>query len=51
MHIILVNVNPNADVEVTCAARGLKVNSVDGEIITAKEIASYNTFENQNDVV
>ena len=53
IHITLVNVNPDSDVEVNCDFRGenKKINVTGTKIITAKDLNSYNTFENPNVVV
>ncbi len=52
IHISLVNVDPNQAVEISCDVRGLdngKLSS--GNIITAPNMDSHNTFDNPNQVV
>jgi alpha-N-arabinofuranosidase len=45
-HITIAHVNPNKQIEVTIDVRGMKVASVNGKILTAKELNAHNTFEN-----
>jgi alpha-N-arabinofuranosidase len=51
IHISLVNVNPNAVVNVTCDIRGVKVTSASGKVLSGEAINSCNTFETPNSVI
>lgn len=47
VHVSFVNIDPKNDIEVSCDLNSLKVSAItNGQIITAKEIGSFNTFEN-----
>ncbi|MDP4271066.1 MAG: alpha-L-arabinofuranosidase C-terminal domain-containing protein, partial [Bacteroidota bacterium] len=51
IHITLVNIDPDNSIELTCDVRGSKTSKItDGQIITGKEVQSYNTFDNPNQV-
>jgi alpha-N-arabinofuranosidase len=50
VHISLANLNPNKPVTVTCPVIGDTFKKVTGEVLTASEMNSYNSFEN-GDVV
>ena len=50
VHISIANLNPNKEVTLTCPVVGDTFKSVSGEILTAKEMAAFNTFE-KSDVV
>lgn len=46
IHITLVNVDPKNEIEVSCDVRGAKTTKItDGQIITGKEVGTYNTFD------
>lgn len=52
IHITLVNVDPNKEIEVECNIKGVnKVSKRSGRLLTASKINSYNSFENPNSVV
>jgi len=52
VHISLVNIDPNNSIEISCDIRGLKNGKmVSGNIITAPQTDSHNTFENSSQVV
>jgi alpha-N-arabinofuranosidase len=47
IHVTLVNVDPKNAIEVSCDVRGSKVAKItDGQIITGKDVATCNTFDN-----
>jgi alpha-N-arabinofuranosidase len=47
IHVSFVNVDPHNAIELNCELRGSKVTKItDGQIITGKEIGTYNTFDN-----
>lgn len=47
IHVTLVNVDPKNAIEVSCDIRGSKVAKLtDGQIITGKDVATCNTFDN-----
>ncbi|WP_243348341.1 alpha-N-arabinofuranosidase [Parabacteroides sp. FAFU027] len=51
IHITLVNIDPDNGIELTCDVQGTKTTKItDGQIITGKEVQSYNTFDNPNRV-
>jgi alpha-N-arabinofuranosidase len=45
MHISLANLNPNKEIVITCPIIGDTYKTVAGEVLTAKEMAAYNSFE------
>ena len=45
VHISLANLNPNKEITLTCPVIGDIYKSVTGEILTADEMASFNSFE------
>lgn len=52
IHITLINIDPKNEIEVSCAVRGAKTTKItDGQIITAKEPGSYNTFDSPYNVM
>ncbi|MEW6507229.1 MAG: alpha-L-arabinofuranosidase C-terminal domain-containing protein [Bacteroidota bacterium] len=52
VHITLVNVNPNQEIQVECDIRGAdKISKGFGRIITSKELNSFNTFDKPDNVV
>ncbi len=52
IHVSLVNINPDNDVEISCDLRGTVNSKIDyGQIITGSEVGSYNTFDKPNNVV
>ena len=51
VHISLVNIDPKNEIEVSCDIRGSKISKItNGQIITGKEIGTFNTFDNPNQV-
>ncbi len=46
VHISLANLNPNKQITVSCPLIGDTFNKINGEILTATAMNSYNTFEN-----
>lgn len=50
IHISIVNINPHKNIRLECEIRGAKVSSVSGEILTAKEMNTFNDFD-QNERV
>jgi len=51
INITIVNVNPNKSIPLNCEIRGQKISAINGSVLTAPAINSYNTFENNNAVV
>jgi alpha-N-arabinofuranosidase len=45
MHVSLANLNPNKEITITCPVIGDTYKTVTGEVLTAKEMAAYNTFD------
>jgi alpha-N-arabinofuranosidase len=45
IHISLANLNPNKEIILTCPIIGDVYKTVSGEVLTANEMAAYNTFE------
>jgi alpha-N-arabinofuranosidase len=50
VHISIANLNPNKEITLTCPVVGDSFKSVSGEVLTAKEMAAFNTFE-KSDIV
>jgi alpha-N-arabinofuranosidase len=51
IHITFVNIDPKNEMEVSCDVRGAKTSKItNGQIITANEIGTFNTFESPNQV-
>jgi len=50
VHISLANLNPNKAITVTCPLIGDSFKKVTGEVLTASEMNSYNSFENPETV-
>jgi len=50
VHVSLVNLDPKNDISTSCQLNGVAGKSVTGQILTANDIAAYNTFENPNQV-
>lgn len=51
IHITLINIDPANDIELSCEVRGTKTSTIsNGQIITAKEVGSFNTFDNPSQV-
>jgi alpha-N-arabinofuranosidase len=46
----LVNINPSESIEVNTVLKGVKASGVEGKILTAEEINSYNTFNKPENV-
>jgi alpha-N-arabinofuranosidase len=46
IHVSLANLNPNKEITLTCPVIGDSFKRVTGEVLTAKEMAALNTFEN-----
>ena len=51
MHLSLVNIDPNKNLDVAISFRGADVKKVQGTILTSDAIKSHNTFENPGEVV
>ena len=45
IHISLANLNPNKEIVLTCPVIGASFKTVTGEILSATEMAAYNSFE------
>jgi alpha-N-arabinofuranosidase len=45
VHITLANLNPSKEITVTCPLIGNTYKTVTGEVLTASEMAAYNSFE------
>ncbi len=50
MHITLANLNPGKEIKLTCPVIGDSFKTVTGEILTAGEMAAFNSFENPENV-
>lgn len=51
IHVSLVNINPDKDIEISCELRGAQNSKIEyGQIITAPEVGSFNSFEKPNNV-
>jgi alpha-N-arabinofuranosidase len=50
VHISLANLNPNKVISVTCPLIGETFGKVTGEVLTAGEMNSFNSFENPENV-
>ncbi|MHC4842200.1 MAG: alpha-N-arabinofuranosidase [Planctomycetota bacterium] len=46
IHISICNLNPNDEAELSCEIRGAKTSKISGQVLTAPEITSHNTFDN-----
>ncbi|MHC4256559.1 MAG: alpha-N-arabinofuranosidase, partial [Planctomycetota bacterium] len=46
IHISICNLNPNDKAELSCEIRGAKTSKISGQVLTAAEITSHNTFDN-----
>ena len=51
IHVSIVNMDPKSDIETSCNLVGATGKTVTGQILTAGDVAAYNTFENPNNVV
>jgi alpha-N-arabinofuranosidase len=51
IHVSIVNLDLKNDIETSCMINGVTGKTVTGLILTAEDIASYNTFEKPNNVV
>ena len=51
IHVSIVNMDPKNDIETSCNLVGAIGKTVTGQILTASDVAAYNTFENPNNVV
>ena len=51
IHVSIVNMDPKNDIETSCSLVGVIGKTVTGQILTASDVAAYNTFENPNNVV
>jgi len=45
IHLSFANLNPNKEIVITCPIVGSSLNSVTGEVLTAREINAFNSFE------
>lgn len=51
IHISLVNIDPHNEIEISCEIKGGKTTKISyGQIITGKEVGTYNTFEKPNEI-
>lgn len=50
IHITLVNVNPDSDINVNCEIDGVKISEVNGKILSSGKVNDHNTFENPDAV-
>ena len=50
VHISLANLNPNKSITITCPMIGDSFKKVTGEVLTATEMNSFNSFENPETV-
>lgn len=46
IHVSLANLNPNKEITMTCPVTGGTFKTVTGEVLTAKEMNSFNSFDN-----
>ena len=51
VHVSLVNIDPENDIDIVCPLRGVKAAKVSGQILTADRLDVHNTFENPQAVV
>jgi alpha-L-arabinofuranosidase len=51
VHVSIVNMDPKNDIETSCVISGAIGQTVSGQILTAGDVAAYNTFENPNNVI
>jgi len=51
IHVSLVNLDPKNDIVANCSIGNVPANSVTGQIITAKELNTHNTFESPNQIL
>jgi len=51
IHVSIVNMDPKNDIETSCNLIGAIGKTVTGQILTANDVAAYNTFEKPNNVV
>jgi len=51
IHVSIVNLDPKNAIETSCKLGQITAKSVSGQIVTAKELATYNSFEKPNEVV
>ena len=51
VHVSIVNLDLKNSITTTCALKGITGKTVTGTIVTANDIATYNTFEKPNQVV
>lgn len=50
IHLSLVNVNPNKNISVRCALKGVEAKNISGKILTSPNMQDHNTFEQPNNV-
>lgn len=50
VNISIVNIHPTKSIDLDCDLRGVSVKTVNGQILTAKELNTRNTFENPNTI-
>jgi alpha-N-arabinofuranosidase len=48
VHLTLCNLNPKKAVDLTCELRGMTCKTVSGQVLTAPEMSSHNTFADPN---
>jgi alpha-L-arabinofuranosidase len=51
VHVSIVNMDPRKNIETSCHLMGVHGQAVTGQILTADDVAAYNTFENPGRVV
>lgn len=50
VHISLCNLNPHDSTPVTCELRGMKAQTITGQILTSKDMTDHNAFQNPDTV-
>jgi len=51
IHITIANVDHLNNINLNCEIRGLKINKVNGRILTSSKLTNHNTFEQPNNVI
>lgn len=46
VHLSIANLNPNKSISLSCPVIGESYRTINGEVLTSKEMSSFNTFEN-----
>jgi alpha-N-arabinofuranosidase len=50
IHITLCNLDPKESIHLTCELRGIRAETVTGQILTSDKMTAHNTFQNPNEV-